>query len=76
MPKLPIIKFRELSKALQKAGFIHVRTSGSHFYYRHPKTRLTLSVPNHGAKPLGKGLLKSILNDANLDVEELIKLLS
>ena len=75
MPKLPIVKFQELSKAIKKAGFIHVRTVGSHFYFRNPETKATVSIPNHGPKPLGKGLVKSILNDAGISVEGLIELL-
>jgi len=60
MIKLPIVKFRELAKVIEKAGFIHIRTAGSHFYYRHPKTKATVYIPNHGSKPLGKGLVKGI----------------
>lgn len=66
MPKLPIIKDNDLVRALKKAGYIHDRTVGSH---------RTISVPQHGKKDLGKGLLKGILNDADLSVEQLIKLL-
>ena len=75
MPKLPAVKFRELSKALEKLGFAHVRTSGSHFYYRNSKTKATVSVPNHGPKLLGKGLVKGILSDAGLTTDDLIKLM-
>ena len=75
MPKLPIVKFRELSKAVKKAGFVHVRTVGSHFYYRNHKSKITISIPNHGPKPLGKGLVKSILNDAGIKPDDFIKLL-
>ena len=75
MPKIPPVKFREIAKALEKAGFIHIRTKGSHFYYRHPQTKATVSVPNHGPKILGKGLVKGVLNDAGIAVEDFVKLL-
>ena len=35
--KLPILRPRELAKALERMGFVHTRKSrGSHFRYVHP----------------------------------------
>ncbi len=75
MPKLPVIKANDLVKALKKDGFIHDRTVGSHMIFYNSQKRKTISVPQHGSRTLGKGLLKGILNDAKLTVEELSKLL-
>lgn len=75
MPKLPVIKANDLIKALKKTGFIHDRTVGSHMIFYHSDKHKTISVPQHGKKDLGKGLLKGILNDADLSVEELIRLI-
>ena len=73
--KLPILKPEELTKALEKMGFFCARKSkGSHFRYKHPDGRKT-TVPVHKGKTIGRGLLKKILRDVDISVEELKKLL-
>lgn len=75
MPRLPIVSGKEVIKALSKVGFVHVRTSGSHAILNKQtdKGKITIPVPLH--KELAKGTLKSILNQAELDVEGFVKLL-
>lgn len=74
MPKLPIIKPKELIRVLHKLDFIEIRQKGSHmFFYRQRDNRAT-SVPFH-VKDLGKGLLRKILHQINLNVDDFIKLL-
>lgn len=72
MSKLPQVKPRDLLRAVQKAGFVVKKQRGSHIDLRHPDGRRT-SISMHN-KPLGKGLLKAILNQTELTVEELKKL--
>ena len=73
--KLPILKPEELIKALEKMGFFCSRRSkGSHFRYRHADGRKT-TVPVHKGKDIGRGLLRKILRDVDISVEELKKLL-
>lgn len=73
--KLPILKPGELIKALEKIGFSCTRKSkGSHFRYRHPDGRKT-TVPFHKGKDIGRGLLRKILRDVDISIEELKKLL-
>lgn len=43
------IPFRDLERLLNKLGFSHVRTSGSHRIYIHPKVTRPLNI-----QPLGK----------------------
>ncbi len=74
MPKLPIIEGRELVAALRKAGFEPVRQRGSHIRLRHPDGRV-VTAPIHASDELGRGLLRKILRDADLSVDELIDLL-
>ena len=59
-------------KALQKIGFLAHAGRGSHVTVRHP-TDLTRrsTVPCHKGKPLGKGLLHSILKDVRVAPDEL-----
>ncbi len=73
--KLPILKPEELIKALEKMGFFWSRKSkGSHFRYRHAVGRKT-TVPVHKGKDIGRGLLRKVLRDLDISVEELRKLL-
>lgn len=73
--KLPILKPEELIKLLEKIGFSCTRKSkGSHFRYKHPDGRKT-TVPAHKGKDISRGLLRKILRDVDISVEELNKLL-
>lgn len=74
-PRLPIISGREAIKAFQKIGYEVVRQRGSHVRMRdraNPSHK-PLSIPDH--KELKPGLLRKLLQDANLDVEEFLDLL-
>ena len=75
MPKLPVLSGKEVIKALSKIGFEHVRTKGSHAILNKQtdKGKVTIPVPLH--KELAKGTLKSIMNQAELGLEELLELL-
>ena len=72
--KLPVIKPKEVVKALLKAGFIKRRQTGSHLILRHPETKKIVPVPIH-AKDIKKGVLKNILKQADLTLEEFLDLL-
>ena len=75
MTELPKVKFRELARAVEKAGFVLERSKGSHFIYTNIKTKAKISIPNHGPKVLGPGLTKGILKDAKITSEDFLKLL-
>ena len=72
--KLPRIKAREIIKILEKKGFVLVRQSGSHKIYRNKEGK-RVTVPYHSDKILHPKLLKSIMRDAEITMEELKKLL-
>ncbi len=74
MTRLPRVKGRELVRALERAGFQVDRTRGSHVFLKHPDGRAT-AVPVHSGETIGPGLLRSILRDVELSVEELFDLL-
>jgi len=67
------IKPRELIKALQKAGFVVRRQTGSHARLVHPDGRKT-SIAIH-RRPLAKGTLAAILRQMKISREELKRLL-
>ena len=70
MTRLPRLKGKELVRALQRAGFSVDRTRGSHVFLRHPDGRTT-TVPIHSGETIGPGLLRAILRDVELSVDEL-----
>lgn len=75
MPKLPVVSGKEVIKALSKIGFEHIRTKGSHAILNKStdKEKITIPVPLH--KELAKGTLKSIMKQAELELEDFVKLL-
>jgi predicted RNA binding protein YcfA (HicA-like mRNA interferase family) len=69
--KLPRITAVKIIKVLEKRGFILVRQSGSHRIFRNPEGN-RVTVPYHSKKDLHPKVVKSILLDADMTVEELI----
>jgi predicted RNA binding protein YcfA (HicA-like mRNA interferase family) len=74
MPKLPTVTANETINALGKIGFQIVRQKGSHVRMKHEDNRV-VTIPIHGNKNLGKGLLRKILRDTELTVEEFLEIL-
>jgi len=74
MPRLPVCKPNEVSRALQRAGFFLDHTTGSHQFFRHPSRAGIVTVPFH-RKDLKLGTLKSILDQAGLSTDDFLKLL-
>lgn len=73
MPRLPRLRGRQVIGALRHAGFVVVRVRGSHHFLRHPDGRVTV-VPVHAGETLGPGLLSQILRDAEMEAQELARL--
>ena len=72
MPKLVPIKPQKFVKILIELGFQKRDAEGSHVFFTNSNGRTTV-IPVHG-KDLSKGLLRKILNDIDLSVEEYDKL--
>jgi predicted RNA binding protein YcfA (HicA-like mRNA interferase family) len=74
--RLPSLKPDEVIRALRKAGFEVTRIKGSHHIMRHrvDPTRGTV-VPVHAGKDIKRGLLRKIIADAGLTVDEFKALL-
>ena len=72
MPKLVSIKPKKLIKILLQLGFTERDAEGSHVFFRHADGRTTV-VPVHN-RELSRGLLRKILHDVQLSVEEYEKL--
>ena len=74
MPKSPRLTARQITAVLERVGFQLSRQSGSHMIYRNAAGKRA-TVPFHASKVLHPKVLKSILRDAGLSLEELERLL-
>lgn len=72
MPKLPVLKPRQVIAALEKAGFRQVRQKGSHIQFK--RGNLLITVPNHPGD-LNPQVLRSILRQSQMTAEEFVELL-
>ena len=69
MAGLPRVSGREAVKAFASVGYEVVRQSGSHIRLRHAGgSRIPLTVPDH--RELKSGLLRALIRDAGMSVEE------
>ena len=74
MSRLPVVSGRDAVKAFGRIGYVVDRQRGSHIHLRQtvaPHRRL--SVPDH--RELGKGLLRALIRDAGLTVDQFAALL-
>lgn len=84
MPKLPRVPAAEVIRALKRMGFVQVRQRGSHVILKkqlavdeeseQEVTEVGCVVPLH-RKTIAIGTLKSILNQAEISVEEFLEYL-
>jgi len=60
--------YKQITKKIhEEGGWIFLRNGkGSHRIWMHPTIKRTLSIPDHGSKEIGKGLVNTILKDAGL----------
>ena len=72
--RLPRVTAAEVVRVLEKRGFTLSRQSGSHRIYIDEDGN-GVTVPFHAGKILHPKILRSILNDDGLTVEEFIQLL-
>lgn len=69
MTKLPRLSGDRIIKVLRRAGFLEIRQRGSHVTLQHEDGRMTV-VPVHRGEEIGPGLLRKILRDVELTLEE------
>lgn len=74
MSKLPRVTADQVISAIQKIGFKLSRQTGSHKIFKNQKGK-RITVPYHSGKIIHPKVLISIINDAELTVEEFIELL-
>ena len=69
-----MLKPRQVIAALQQLGFFEVRQRGSHKQFRHSDGRVT-TVPDHKGRDLSPGLLRQILDDIRVSVEDFLRII-
>ncbi len=75
MSPLPAVRPRQVIRALERAGFVLIRVSGSHHIYEHPdRPDRIVPVPRHN-RDLKTGTLRGILKLARLSEAEFLDLL-
>jgi len=75
MSKLPVVSGGKAVERFEKLGYVVVRQKGSHIrmWHKSDRNKKPLTIPKH--KVLGKGLLRKLLRDAEISVEEFCELL-
>ena len=58
---------KDLAKLVEAGGWSLKRISGSHHIYSKSGSKVRLSIPIHGNRPLKVGLLKHLLKLAGLE---------
>lgn len=69
MPKYPVLKASEIIRVLQILGFFEVRQKGSHKQFRNEHGKST-TIPIHKGRDISPLLLKQILKEIDVDLEE------
>ena len=71
--KYPILPPDKIINALSKLGFEKISQKGSHAKYKNPVTQKNDIIPMH--KEIARGTLKSILEQADIELEVFLNLL-
>jgi len=69
LSRLRLVPYRQLSKVAEAAGFIWVRQEGSHHSFRNAEGRIVV-IPDHGSRVIVRPLLRKIVRDLGLSVEQ------
>ena len=75
MAKLPSLNARKVVRALKRAGFAEDRQKGSHLVLIHPESNARTVVPMHSGRTIKEPLLRAIVRDAGLSIQEFLELL-
>jgi predicted RNA binding protein YcfA (HicA-like mRNA interferase family) len=71
MSRVPVLKPREVIGALERLGFVEARQRGAHRQFRHPDGRGT-TVPFHSGRDIAPPLLRQIIKDIRVTLEEFL----
>ena len=71
--KYPILPPEKIIKVMKKLGFYKISQKGSHAKYINDRTGKIFIIPMH--YEIARGTLKSILEQADIELEEFLKYL-
>lgn len=71
--KYPVLPPSKIITAMSKLGFKKISQKGSHAKYKNNKTQRVFIIPLH--KEIARGTLKSILEQADIELEIFLNLL-
>lgn len=71
--KYPVLPPKDIIKVLNLLGFYKISQKGSHVKFKNLETGFVCIVPMHNE--IAKGTLKSILEQANIELEIFLNLL-
>lgn len=69
--KYPVLPPEKIIKAMKKLGFYKISQKGSHAKYINEETGKIFIIPMH--YEIAKGTLKSILEQADIELEQFLK---
>jgi predicted RNA binding protein YcfA (HicA-like mRNA interferase family) len=67
--RLRVVPYRELRKVAEAAGFEWKRRVGSHNTFQDVTGRVVV-IPDHGASDIARPLLRKIIRDLGLTIDE------
>ncbi|MBU3918500.1 type II toxin-antitoxin system HicA family toxin [Patescibacteria group bacterium] len=74
MTRLNLLPAKKMVKILLKLGFQEIRVKGSHHFFFNSSTGKTATLPIHGNEYLSIGILKEILRDIELSLDDYEKI--
>jgi predicted RNA binding protein YcfA (HicA-like mRNA interferase family) len=75
MGKIPALTAKEIIEKLQKINYFIDRQKGSHIRLKSDDiNNQPITIPNHNNRIVGKGLLRKILRDIKISVDDFIEL--
>jgi predicted RNA binding protein YcfA (HicA-like mRNA interferase family) len=70
MTKLLPINSKDIIRKIKQLGYFEVRQIGSHIRFKHSdQNKIPITIPMHN-KDLGRGLLRKIIRDLQISIDE------
>ena len=76
MPSLPVIPAKDVLHHLLKYGCVLISVKGSHHKIENPINGKRAPIPVHSNKDMDRSLLKSLLTELGIDVDDFLDFIS
>jgi predicted RNA binding protein YcfA (HicA-like mRNA interferase family) len=67
--RLRVVPFRDLRRVAEASGFVWVRRDGSHHVFRNASGQ-TIVIPDHGSQVIVRPLVRKIIRDIGLTIDD------